>query len=131
MCVVKWKIIPKFLFNPQVPKVNGWMMEWPILRELTQELGEGWVRNIFHGVTICATGCPATVSKAGRERLSNQAGRVLRTYVSDLDIRIKIYRHKLEEALQMKKREHLKRKRDDEGEGKGKKMKTEVRLDSM
>ena len=108
-------------------------MEWPILRELTQKLGQGWVHNIFHGVTICATGCAATVSKAGRERLSNQAGRVLRTYVSDLDIRIKIYRHKLEDALEMKKKgeEHLKRKRDDEGEGKGKKMKTEVRLDSM
>ena len=108
-------------------------MEWSILRELRQELGQGWEWNIFHGVTICATGCAATESKAGCERLSEQAGRVLRTYVSDLDIKIKIYQHRLEETLEMRRKEeeNLNRKREDEGEGKGKKMKTEVRLDSM
>ena len=108
-------------------------MEWPILRDLRQELWQGWERNIFHGVTICASGCTATESKAGRERHSEQAGRVLRMYVSDLDIKIKIYRHKQEEALEMRRKEeeNLKRKREDEGEEKEKKMKTEVRLDSV
>ena len=118
VCVVKWKIIPKFVFNPQVPKVKGWKMEWPILRELRQKLWQGWERNIFHGVRICASGCAATESEAGRERLSEQAGWALRTYVSDLDIKIKVYRHRLEEALEMRRKEeeNLKMKREEEGQ---------------
>ena len=75
-------------------------------------------------MTICVSSCAATELEAEREHLSEQTGWALRTYVSDLDVKIKVYKHRLEEALEMKRKdeENLKRKWKDEGEEKGKKI---------
>ena len=118
VCVVKLKIIANFVFYLQVPKVKQYMRTWPILTQLSEDLGAGWENKIIHGVSLCIH-CPAYWSSKGQERLRSQ---VLQSpefddYVGRLDIRIHILQHKLAKAIEEK--ENQKKNQNGKREGAG------------
>ena len=79
--------------------------EWPLLREVHLEMGDGWIRRMIHGVAICTSGCEAYSSDSALTRLASQKEEVEYKYLSDLDIRIMCVQHRLDELKEQKQRE--------------------------
>ena len=77
---------------------------WPLLRQLSQDLGSEWPQNIIHGVTFCDN-CPVYQSEEGKARLALQKLQLDINYISALDIRILCVQQRLEMLQNLKKKQ--------------------------
>ena len=98
---------------------------WPLLRQLSQDLGSEWPQMIIHGVTFCDN-CPAYQSEEGKARLALQKLQLDIDYISALDIRILCVQRRLKmlQSLKQKQQEIARKRRhgdDDEERGMPKK----------
>ena len=98
------------------------MDQWPLLKEVHDEMGDGWISKLVHGVSICISGCAAYRSSSALSRLTSQKVQLEHEYISDLDLRIMCVQHRLDE-LKEKKRledEEIERREEEEKERKRK-----------
>ena len=89
-----------YFFNLQMPHLD----EWPILNQLTVDLGRGWCQKVVHGVTFCDK-CPAYTSEEGKVRLAIQKVTLDVDYISTLDIRILCLQERLRVLLQQQRQQ--------------------------
>ena len=91
-------------FNLQMPHLD----EWPILNQLTVDLGRGWCQKVVHGVTFCDK-CPAYTSEEGKVRIAIQKVTLDVDYISTLDIRILCLQQRLRVLLQQQRQQQRRR----------------------
>ena len=96
-----------FFFDLQMPHLD----QWPLLNQLSADLGSGWRENVIHGVTFC-DGCRAYTSEEGKARLALQKLTLDVDYVTTLDLRILCIQQRLKLLLLLQQKRQQQRRRD-------------------